>query len=64
MNPTPKTGEQVDDRQTLEVERYKLARRIHRALAKPMTVLGLVWLVLLVLDLTRGLSPFLRTVNW
>ena len=48
----------------LDRERTRLALRISRALSKPMTVLGFVWLVLLVLDLTRGLSPFLSRVNY
>lgn len=49
---------------TLERERYKLAVRISRALATPMSVLGFVWLVLLVTDLTRGLSPLLVRLNY
>lgn len=48
----------------LERERTRLALRISRALSTPMTVLGFVWLVLLVMDLTRGLSPFLTRVNY
>ena len=48
----------------LDRERYKLAVRIGRAMATPMTVLSFVWLILLVLDLTRGLSPLLTRVNY
>ena len=51
-------------KRALERERYKLAVRIGRALATPMTVLSFVWLILLVLDLTRGLSPLLTRVNY
>jgi voltage-gated potassium channel len=49
---------------SLDRERTRLALRISRALSTPMTVLGFVWLVLLVVDLTRGLSPFLSRVNY
>ncbi len=43
--------------------RGRLLRRLERWLDAPMVVLGLVWLVLLVLELTRGLSPFLQAVG-
>src|SRR5687768_9805186 len=49
---------------SLERERAKLAIRIGRALETPMTVLGFVWLVLLVVDLTRGLSPLLDRLSY
>ena len=49
---------------SLERERAKLATRIGRALETPMTVLGFVWLVLLVVDLTRGLSPLLDRLSY
>ena len=45
-------------------ERHRLATRISRALEGPMSILGFVWLVLIVLDLTRGLSPFLTAVSY
>jgi voltage-gated potassium channel len=48
----------------LERERFRLAIRISKALATPMTVLGFQWLVLLVLDLTRGLSPLLSRLSY
>jgi voltage-gated potassium channel len=48
----------------LERERFRLAIRISKALATPMTVLGFLWLVLLVLDLTRGLSPLLSRLSY
>ncbi len=43
--------------------RGRLLRRLERSLDAPMVVLGLVWLVLLVLELTRGLSPSLQAVG-
>ena len=51
-------------KRALDRERYKLAARIGRAMATPMTALSFVWLILLVLDLTRGLSPLLTRVNY
>lgn len=60
--PEAHTSEQT--RRALERERYKLAARIGKALATPMTALSFVWLILLVLDLTRGLSPILTRLNY
>ena len=51
-------------KRALDRERYKLAARIGKALATPMTVLSFVWLILLVLDLTRGLSPLMSRLNY
>lgn len=46
----------------VERERWRLVLRIERWLETPMLVLGAVWLVLVVVELTRGLSPFLERV--
>ena len=48
----------------LESERHELLERLSRGLETPMTVLALVWLALLVIDLTRGLSPFLTYTSF
>ncbi len=50
-------------RKALNRERYALLERLEDALETPMVVLGLVWLVLLVLELTAGLSPALQAVS-
>lgn len=47
----------------LRRERWKLTARLVRALEAPMLVLSAVWLVLLVVEFTRGLSPILHTAN-
>jgi voltage-gated potassium channel len=47
----------------LESERGEMLERLERWLVAPMLVLGLVWLVLLVVDLTRGLTPFLQALG-
>jgi voltage-gated potassium channel len=47
----------------LRRERWKLTARLVRVLEGPMLVLGAVWLGLLVLEFTRGLSPWLHTLN-
>jgi voltage-gated potassium channel len=60
----PRADAKDQTKRALERERYKLAARIGRAMATPMTVLSFVWLILLVLDLTRGLSPLLTRVNY
>jgi len=51
-------------KRALERERYKLAVRIGKALETPMTFLSFVWLILLVLDFTLGLSPLLTRLNY
>ena len=50
-------------REMLDVERYELLRQVGSVLDTPMTVLGFVWLVLVVVDLTAGLSPLLEALN-
>ncbi|HEX5580166.1 MAG TPA: ion transporter [Gemmatimonadaceae bacterium] len=51
------------ERQALDDERNELLERIDAMLEWPMTALGFVWLVLVVIDLTRGLPPLLATLN-
>lgn len=41
-------------------ERYELLHRIENVLEGPMVVLGFIWLLLLVLELIRGLTPLLQ----
>ena len=51
----------------LDRERFELLRRLEDRLELPMVVLGLAWLVLLVVELVRGLTPLLEgigTVIW
>lgn len=66
MTPTGTTREKDGDRsaRALVRERHRLATRIGRALEGPMSILGFIWLVLIVLDLTRGLSPFLTGLSY
>lgn len=44
-------------------ERWELLRTINDFTSKPLIVLSLIWLVLLILDFTRGLSPLLQYVS-
>ncbi|HLL73191.1 MAG TPA: ion transporter [Pyrinomonadaceae bacterium] len=51
----------------LEAERRELLARLEDWLETPMLVLGFVWLALLILEFTRGLSPTLEvtgTIIW
>ena len=51
----------------LKSERLAIVRRLEHWLELPLFVLGLAWLVLLVVELTRGLSPALEltgTLIW
>jgi len=59
MEPTLPAG----DRDALAAQRQRLLRQVAAALDKPMTVLAFVWLGLLVLDLTRGLTGWLAALN-
>jgi voltage-gated potassium channel len=47
----------------LRRERWKLTARLVRALEAPMLMLSAVWTVLLILEFTRGLSPWLQVVS-
>jgi voltage-gated potassium channel len=57
-------AQEHDDSHALRQERSRLLVRITRALETPMSILGLVWLVLLVIDLTKGLPPLLSQLNY
>jgi voltage-gated potassium channel len=46
-------------RREIDVQRMSLLRRIEAKMDRPLAVLGLIWLVLLILELTRGIGPFL-----
>ncbi len=47
----------------LESERSDLLRQIESALERPMTYLAVVWLILVIVEFTRGLSPVLDALN-
>lgn len=44
-------------------ERWKLTALLVRSLDAPMLVLSVMWSLLIVIDVTRGLSPWLRALN-
>lgn len=53
--------------QKLTHKRRELLHRLNNWLEAPMVVLGFIWLMLLIVELTRGLNPFfelLGTVIW
>lgn len=45
--------------EAIHVQRASLLRRLQVKLDRPLAVLGVVWLVLVVVEMTRGLGPFL-----
>jgi voltage-gated potassium channel len=47
----------------LRRQRWKLTATLVRALEAPMLILSVVWSVLLVIEFTRGLSPWLQRLN-
>jgi voltage-gated potassium channel len=53
----------TDSRRSLAAQRQRLLRQFAAALDRPMTILAFVWLGLLVLDLTRGLTGWLSALN-
>lgn len=50
-------------RQEVERERWEVLQQLEDWLETPMVVLGFVWLVLLVVELTHGLTPYLETAG-
>lgn len=60
MSNTPRAPE----REALDDERHELLARISTSLDTPMIVLGFVWLVLLIVELTAGLPPFLVQLGY
>ena len=52
-----------DDQPLLQRERRELLRQLEELLDRPMTALGFVWLLLLILDLTRGLGLVLQWLS-
>ena len=47
----------------LTSQRWRLLARFERMLNTPMIILGFVWLVLLIIELTRGLNPSLEIAS-
>lgn len=56
-------GSPQTDKRVLENERWELLRQLEEWLETPMVVLGFVWLALLVVEFTGGLTPLLETVG-
>lgn len=49
--------------QEIRTQRASLLRRLESGMDRPMAVLGLLWLVLLVIELTEGLGPVLQKLG-
>ena len=47
----------------IESERYEILQQLEDWLELPMLVLGLIWLALLLIELTFGISPILETIG-
>jgi voltage-gated potassium channel len=54
----------LDEKNQIKRERWKLLVRLQRLLDGPLSFLGFVWLVLIIIDLTRGLSPGMQKINF
>ena len=52
-----------ENKEVLDQERNELLLRLQGLLEGPMVILGFIWLVLLIIDLTQGLSSFLQTIS-
>lgn len=61
-DPNREIEEEIEE-EASEEQRYEILRLVEAWLEPLMIVLGFAWLVLIVLDLTRGLSPFLQNAN-
>ena len=53
----------MDQETALRRERWKLTAGLERVLASPMLVLSGLWTLLLVVEFTRGLTPWLGRLN-
>ncbi|MFW6312622.1 MAG: ion transporter [Spirochaetota bacterium] len=62
MNDT-EARESPEDREQDERERWETLRQLEEWLEPPVILLGIVWLVLLVVELIWGLPPFLETIG-
>ncbi len=51
------------EKELLDNERYQLLARLEGWLETPMIVLGFVWLALLILEFTSGLTPLLESIG-
>ena len=51
------------EKEELSKERDTLLEQIEGLLEFPMIILGIVWLILTIIDLTKGLNPTLSTIN-
>lgn len=58
----PETSTQ--ENQDLQEQRWELLRQIDELADKPLIALSFVWLLLLIIELTAGLSPLLQTVTY
>ncbi len=54
---------EVETADALVTERLRLLEQLEEWMEAPLVALGFVWLALLVLELTRGVSPILTTVS-
>jgi len=52
------------EKQLLNNERTKILSQWNQWFELPLIVLGLIWLILIILELTRGLSPLLETLSF
>ncbi len=50
-----------EEEEVLEVERYQALAQVESLLELPIMVLGVVWLILLIIDLISGLNPLLSS---
>lgn len=55
--------EERQEREELKAQRWEVLHQMEDWLEAPMVALGFVWLALLVVELTRGISPLLQAVS-
>jgi voltage-gated potassium channel len=51
------------EEEATEEQRWEILRLVESWLELPMIVLGFVWLIIVIVELTRGLSPFVQNVS-
>jgi voltage-gated potassium channel len=52
----------LEEKESLDRERSEVLHQVEEVLELPVLILGFIWLILLVIEFIRGLTPFLETI--
>jgi voltage-gated potassium channel len=63
MNSQPNDPPQHQEQESRQARRWEFLRRVNDVTERPMIALSMVWLLLLILEFTLGLNPFLTRLT-